>query len=54
MGLGLYQNDCKVGETEIGLLDLKLIWGLRICASGTQLLENVYKFFSVTNTIYFL
>ena len=54
MGLGLYQNDCKVGETEIGLLDLKLIWGLRICAFGTQILENVYKFFSVTNTIYFL
>ena len=54
MGLGLYQNDCKVGETEIRLLDLKRIWGIRICAFGTQLLENGYKFFSVTNTICFL
>lgn len=54
MGLGLYQNGCKVGETEIHLLDLKLIWGIRICAFGTQLLENVYKFFPVTNIICFL
>lgn len=54
MDLRLYQNGCKVGEIRISLLDLKIILGLRIYAFGIQLLEDVYKFFSVTNTIYFL
>lgn len=54
MGLGFYQNNCRVEEIGIGLLDLKLILVLRIYAFGIQPFKGVYTFFSVTNTIYFL